>query len=518
MRKRTHIFSLLLCLLVFISSSVTVFAQDAAAADDDLLSQEDVSQADDTQSQEVSLFTIDESQPRVFTQGDTQYTLYPAALTIDIDNDGKCNAADARALLRISAELDIYDGDVADIDISGDGVITASDARAVLRYSAMLDNYYFTVDGTSPEGFITDENDNVFYISGSIMSIGLTTVGSNVYYFDSATGMSTGLIKIGSSVYYFGSDGKGVSSKTEVDGKKYYFENGKAKVGFVTESGNLYYYGSDGVMVTGLTTIDGSTYYFGSDGKAYSGKTTLDGKTYNFENGKAKTGLCSESGSYYYYGKDGVMVTGTSMKIDGIYYNFDANGKGTKGKDPSTYKIAMIGDSLVANIGSQDVTDRIDFYGKVSLNARTIFTKSISGSSRYVIDEIKDRDYDVVVVLVGINDVGNSDSSYTTQYTAIIQGVKERAPGAIIYAHAILPINDSVAKKSGYTCTNAQIKNKNSIIKSIAESEGVNYIDAAEVLADSSGSLPSNAATDGIHIGKAYCKTWSDWLVKTICQ
>ena len=44
------------------------------------------------------------------------------------------------------------------------------------------------------------------------------------------------------------------------------------------------------------------------------------------------------------------------------------------------------------------------------------------------------------------------------------------------------------------------------------------FIDAREILAEPNGSLPYNAASDGIHLNKSYCEKWGDWLLEQICK
>ena len=61
----------------------------------------------------------------------------------DANGDGKITAADARIVLRISAQLekvDKYTQPFEVFDVNGDGKITASDARKVLRISAKLES------------------------------------------------------------------------------------------------------------------------------------------------------------------------------------------------------------------------------------------------------------------------------------------------------------------------------------------------------------------------------------------
>lgn len=415
---------------------------------------------------ESQLFTPDLEKGQIFTQNGEQFTVFPASISVDLNRDGKCTAADAREMLRISAHLSAYDGDVSAVDVSRDGKLTVADARLLLRYTARLDVYYS--DGAGQivlTGFADDTDGRTFYFTDyGCMPSGYQIIDGTAYYIRHDTGLYKGTMRIGNVLYFFDEEGKGVNGAQTVDGKTYFFENGKAHTGWRQVGNDYYYYNQDGSMAIGEMIIDGLLYTFGADGKSATGN------------------------------------------------------KGTVPRDPSTYKIAMIGDSLVASIGAYNVTDRIDFYGKVSLHANTIFNKKISGSSRYLIDEVKDRGYDVVIILVGINDLSYADGAWGEQYRAIIQGVKARAPQATVYAHAILPVNESVARKNGYSCTNAQVNAKNAVIKRIASEEGVRYIDAGTIFRTSAGDLPAGAASDGIHLTRTYCVKWSDWLIDTVCK
>lgn len=194
--------------------------------------------------------------------------------------------------------------------------------------------------------------------------------------------------------------------------------------------------------------------------------------------------------------------------------------KGTPAlSDPSSYKIAVLGDSLVATIGLYDYkgVDNIDFYGKVNLGVFTIFTQKIQGSSRCVIDEISGRAYDKIVLLIGVNEVSYDTSAWSAQYQKVIQGIKQRNPSAEIYAHAIFPISAAASAKNNYGLNNSAINGKNEVIKSVASKEGVHFIDASEILRNSGGALPADAASDGIHLNYTYSEKWVKWLLEKIC-
>ena len=276
-------------------------------------------------------------------------------------------------------------------------------------------------------------------------------------------------------------------------------KKGKTKEGFIEEDGVTRYYVED-VPLIGINTIEGKTYLFDGTGAMLKGLQTVENLT-------------------YYFGADGVLVKDQKVDVDGVTYSVDSNGVATVYKEPKDYKIAMLGDSLVHNIATANATDRIDFYGKSATHVDDYYDKKISGSDRFVIDEIKDRGYDIIILMVGINDVYlYEDDQWLDGYRDLIAAVRERAPDAQIYLHAMLPTNDQVQKTSGYSSANADIQARNQLLKGLAEEEGLPYIDAAVVVGDSSGYLNADLTTDGIHMTAEGCKIWADWLLETLTK
>lgn len=459
MRSTKKITAFILSIVILLSCavcSITSFANPVETSTDIEAPSQEEPKVDDNTS---GIFIIDTEKDPISCRYDTkEITVFKASVNIDLNDDGKFSVVDARLILRIAVRLDVTDLPTEKIDFNGDGKISALDARAALRFATSLEAYYFPADMSSLDGILTLDNGKMLLMKKNAVSTGFYMSEGFTYYFDGTKG-----------------------------------------------------------MVKGLITIDGSTYYFDEDGQAYSGKITLNGNSYLFENGKAFTGEYNEGGKKYFYNADGTMKTSGTLTLGGVLYRFGKDGVATPGKDPSKYKIAMIGDSTVLNMYNYNPTDRIDFYGKVSLHANGIFTKKVSGSSIPIIDEIKGRGYDVVIVHVGVNDLGGSESAWGETYRSILKGVKSRTPDAIIYASAVLPVNESVARRNGYSCTNAQIGTRNKTILKIATEEGVNYLDATSYLAPS-GQLPSTYASDGIHFYGSACKLWADWMLAVICQ
>ena len=215
-------------------------------------------------------------------------------------------------------------------------------------------------------------------------------------------------------------------------------------------------------------------------------------------------------GYWYYFLANGKPATGRQT-IDGKFYRFGANGVSQTGRAPAKPKVAVLGDSLVEALALSGVAKDYDFYGKVSLHAGNMATARRK-SGRTVLDEVVGRNYDKVILLVGINDLGYADGPWGETYARVIRGVKSRAPGAEVIAHSILPVNNARARRNGYAVTMAQVNRKNAVIARIAAREKIRFLNATPALADGSGQLPYNAAGDGIHIGRACSKRWYDWI------
>ncbi len=228
--------------------------------------------------------------------------------------------------------------------------------------------------------------------------------------------------------------------------------------------------------------------------------------------GLTLSGWTEIRGEWYYYDENGQAATGRRI-VDGRVYRFSDSGVSATGREGEDPLVCVIGDSLVQALGNSGAAP-YDFYGVVSLHVGGFTSHSAPGRGIAVIDEVRNKDYDIVVVLVGVNDLGSEKESWGRQYRDLLEGVKARAPGALVYAHSVLPVNEARAAASGYSCKMYQINALNAVIREVAEGMGVGYLDAVSALSDASGQLPYGASNDGIHIGSAYAATWYAWISK----
>ena len=130
-----------------------------------------------------------------------------------------------------------------------------------------------------------------------------------------------------------------------------------------------------------------------------------------------------------------------------------------------------------------------------------------------VVDALSHTDFNKVYIMLGINETGWVYSSkFIEGYGKIIDAVREANPDAVIYIQEILPVSNSVSSTHDYI-KNSKIDEYNELLQQLAEEKQVYFIDTAKAVAASDGSLPEDAAVDGIHMKNSYCQKWLDYLM-----
>ncbi|MBQ9064783.1 MAG: hypothetical protein IJ123_04990 [Blautia sp.] len=160
-------------------------------------------------------------------------------------------------------------------------------------------------------------------------------IGGKRYFFDRKNCyLRKGWLNRGKNVYYLLSDGTPKTGACTIGGKKYYFNvpYGNMYRGWRTANNHRYYYGQTGELYLGLKAVDGKIYYFNPTwGYIQTGWRTINNNRYFFgSDGSMVTGVQNIGGSYYLFNSDGTLVTNKrAYKINGTYFNIDANGVAT---------------------------------------------------------------------------------------------------------------------------------------------------------------------------------------------
>lgn len=175
----------------------------------------------------------------------------------------------------------------------------------------------------------------------------------------------------------------------------------------------------------------------------------------------------------------------------------------------------FIGDSrtegLITNTGLSNTTA----YNYKGLMVDTVFTKPVirRGENRVsVMDALKTTSFSKIYIMFGINENGwPYNDVFIHKYEEIIDAVREINPDAVIYVQEIMPVTNQVSATHSYI-RNGKIAEFNRLLRQMAQEKQVYFIDTASAVAASDGSLPADAAFDGIHLKKDYCKKWLDYL------
>ncbi len=136
----------------------------------------------------------------------------------------------------------------------------------------------------------------------------------------------------------------------------------------------------------------------------------------------------------------------------------------------------------------------------------------IDGQYYTAVDALSHTQFSKVYIMLGINETGWIYSSkFIEGYGRIIDAVRSANPDAQIYIQEILPVSNSVSNSHDYI-KNSKIDEYNQLLQQLALEKQVYFIDTAASVAEADGSLPEDAAVDGIHLKNSYCQQWLDYL------
>ena len=169
---------------------------------------------------------------------------------------------------------------------------------------------------------------------------------------------------------------------------------------------------------------------------------------------------------------------------------------------------AFLGNSFIDGMVVYDMIDGADYFAKIGLNVNDAMTKSTDMGTVPVIDELNsDKKYSKVFMMFGENELGWANPDiFVQQYGALVDKAKEYQPDSRIYLFAITPVSKTVSDKNIDSTNNEQILKFNKLIEQLAADKGVVYADIHSAVVADDGTLPEDAASDGVHFGKEYYK------------
>lgn len=219
-------------------------------------------------------------------------------------------------------------------------------------------------------------------------------------------------------------------------------------------------------------------------------------------------------------------------KTEDDAYDPDSESKGQSGKKgeydysapvPESEQVAksyfddavFIGDSRTEGFMLSAGLSNATFYSHKGITVNTVFTEpaiKMGNSKVSIMDALAKTDFSKVYIMLGINETGWVYSSlFIEKYAEIVDEIKKINPDAVIYVQQILPVSQKVSEEHRYI-KNKRIRKYNTLLQEMAEEKEVYFVDVAKAVEDEKGVLPEDAAVDGIHLKKDYCKKWLEYL------
>lgn len=189
---------------------------------------------------------------------------------------------------------------------------------------------------------------------------------------------------------------------------------------------------------------------------------------------------------------------------------------------PSTYfdDAMFVGDSITSGILSYQIMQNTTVIAHTGINPDSIRSKKVyrdtNGNLVSILEAMAQHmDVKKIYLMLGSNSASWMDHDLFMQYYAeFLQSIRQQHPDATIYVQSILPINEAKFKIDyvGQELTNAKIDLYNSDISKTAAQAGAYFINVAESFKDSTGGLPDDATSDGMHFTAVYYQKWFDYL------
>ena len=176
--------------------------------------------------------------------------------------------------------------------------------------------------------------------------------------------------------------------------------------------------------------------------------------------------------------------------------------------------VVFLGDSRTDGLRLYSGLQHGTFLCSTGATVESVFSKAVEtpAGELPLLDALAALDCGKIYIMLGINELGwNGTETFRTQSTELIQRLQKDHPDAEIVIQSILPVS---AKKDaeGRYVNNGRIKEYNQVWLELAEEFDVAYLNVAEGVAGEDGLLPSELCYDGVHLNKAGCQMWLDYL------
>lgn len=203
--------------------------------------------------------------------------------------------------------------------------------------------------------------------------------------------------------------------------------------------------------------------------------------------------------------------TSTSTTAD---YDYTKQAPASTAVNSNYFSDALfIGDSLTEGLSSS-VNCTAKFYAKTGGTASRAISDNtaitLNGTSCSIIDAVKQSSFSKIYIMYGINDANATVNTFMQDYETLIDTIQTYNPNAIIYIQSIFPVKED--SEYGKTISNDTIKEKNNILRQIAQRKKCIYVNVREIFENSDNTYKNDLFTDGLHLSGTAYTSWFNYL------
>ena len=138
--------------------------------------------------------------------------------------------------------------------------------------------------------------------------------------------------------------------------------------------------------------------------------------------------------------------------------------------------------------------------------------KGENGKKVSLAEAVAAADCGRIYLMLGVNELGwKGTDIFRGHAENLIRRLKADHPDAELVIQSLLPVSAEQDTKGAYV-NNQRILAYNQVWRELAEENGCAYVDVAKALTGEDGCLPEELSFDGVHLNRAGCRLWLNYL------
>ncbi len=212
--------------------------------------------------------------------------------------------------------------------------------------------------------------------------------------------------------------------------------------------------------------------------------------------------------------------TNTNETTAGSNTSGEAAPSETPTKEEFFSDVLFIGDSRTVGLMEYAGLDTANFFATSGMSSFKVLSEEVSvpNVGKVTLTTLfEQKSYGKIFLMLGINELGYSFSSVVSQYSEVVDFIRQMQPQATLYVCANLHLTAS-RSDSDEIYNNENINRLNTEIAALADNENIFYLDVNPLFDDENGALNAEYSADDTHPYGKYYAQWGQWIYDTCVQ